>query len=259
MHDSDNETYLKFHKEFGSILKEGMSDSENKKRISDLLLFESIKTEKGKFTTLLDYCKAMPEDQKEIFYLIGETRAQLENAPCVEQIRAKGFDVLLLTDPVDEYMVEMLHEYDGKPLKAADRGALDEKPSDDQIKEYKPLTEFLAKAIPTVKEVRLSARLKESAAVLVADDYGPSAHLERLLKRMGRGAELGDSRRILELNPDHPLVQKLLALKQSATADDQVEDLGLLLKDQAAIAEGSKLDDPASFAKRMNRWIQKGL
>lgn len=259
MHDSDNEAYLKFYKEFGSILKEGMQDSENKKRIADLLLFESTHTEKGKFTTLLEYTKAMPESQKEIFYLIGETRAQLENAPCVEQIRAKGFNVLLLTDPVDEYMVEMLGEYDGKPLKAADRGALDEKPSDEQTAAYKPLTEFLSKAIPSVKEVRLSARLKDSAAVLVADDYGPSAHLERLLKRMGRGAEIGDSRRILELNPENTLVKKMLDIKQAGNADDQVEDLGLLLKDQATIAEGSKLDDPASFAKRMNRWIQKGL
>jgi molecular chaperone HtpG len=155
--------------------------------------------------------------------------------------------------------VEMLREYDGKPLKAADRGAPDEKPSDEQTNTFKPLIEFLSRAIPSVKEVRLSTRLKESAAVLVADDYGPSAHLERLLKRMGRGAELGDSRRILELNPDHSLVKKLLELKQTGSADDQVEDLGLLLKDQATIAEGTRLDDPAGFAKRMNRWIQKGL
>ncbi len=259
MRDSEYETYLKFYAEFGSMLKEGVTDFENRERIADLLQLESTITESGKFTTLAKYVAAMPADQKEIFYLIGETRSQIENSPYIELFKSRGQEVLLLTDPVDEYLVTTLNEYKGKKLKPIDRGeAADAVPAEEKEK-FKPLLESLGKTISEVKEVRLSARLKESASVLVADEHGVSAHMERLLHRMGRGDETPADKRILELNPQHAVVQGLLKLQTQNTADARVADIGRLLYDQAVIAEGSRVKDPVGFAKRMNDLIAKGL
>ncbi|MGA2499590.1 MAG: molecular chaperone HtpG [Tepidisphaeraceae bacterium] len=259
MRDTDYETYLKFYAEFGSMLKEGVTDFENRERIADLLQFESTITQPGKFTTLAKYVAAMPADQKEIFYLIGETRSQIENSPYIELFKSRGQEVLLLTDPVDEYLVTSLSEYKGKKLKAIDRGEAADAVAADEKEKFKPLLESLGKTIGEVKEVRLSARLKESASVLVADEHGVSAHMERLLRRMGRGDEIPGDKRILELNPQHAVVQGLLKLQTQNAADLRVADIGRLLYDQAVIAEGSRVKDPVGFAKRMNELIAKGM
>jgi molecular chaperone HtpG len=255
----ENETYLKFYEEFSQVLKEGIgSDFSNRERIADLLLFESTKTEPGKFTTLEQYLAGMTADQTEIFYLIGESRSLIQNSPYVEAFKAKGQEVLLLTDPIDEYVASHLSEYKGKKLKAADKGDVKAEDSDEEKKkteEFKPLLEGLKKAISEVKDVRLSHRLKESAACLVADEYAPTAHMERLMKRMGQASEAGSFKRTLELNPDHPAVKKLLALFTANTSDPKVEQYGRLLLDQATIAEGSAIQDPAAFAKRVNAII----
>ena len=256
---SENETYLKFYEEFNQLLKEGVGqDFSNRERLSDLLLFESTKTEAGKFTTLEEYVSRMTADQTEIFYLIGESRGLIENSPYIEAFKAKGQEVLLLTDPIDEYLASHLSEYKSKKFKAADKGEAPTETSEEEkkkVEQFKPLLDALKAKISEVKDVRLSHRLKESAAVLVADEYAPSAHLERLMKRMGQGSEGSSNKRTLELNPEHPVVQKLLGLQAADANDPKVEAYGRLLLDQAMIAEGSPISDPSGFAKRINALI----
>ncbi|MDB5291650.1 MAG: heat shock protein Hsp90 [Phycisphaerales bacterium] len=261
MKTGEYETYLKFYKEFGTHLKEGAAtDFSNRERLADLLLFESTKTEPGKFTTLADYVGRMASDQKEIFYLIGESRELIGNSPYLEAFRDKGREVLLLTDPVDEYLVSAMHSYKEKWLKAADRGDVEAGDSEQKkakSEQFKPLLELLKGKIDEVKDVRLSSRLKESAAVLVGEEGAMGAHMERLMQRMGRGEEMPSSKRILELNPDHPAVAGLRQLAEKNPADPRIENFARLLYDQAVIAEGSRVKDPAALARRINDLIAK--
>lgn len=254
MKESEYENYLKFYKEFSTTLKEGIpQDWSNKETIADLLLFESTKTNAGEFTTLAKYVEAMPAEQKEIHYLIGETRAQIENSPYLESFKAKGEEVLLLTEPIDEFVMSTLGEYKEKKVQAADRGEVEKK----EDSRFEGLLKILAAKLPKVKEVRLSGRLKESAAVLVADEHGPSAHFERIMKRAGRSGELPESKRILELNPEHAAVKSLLGLFEKNAADERVDAFGHLLYEEAVIAEGSKIEDIAGFSRRLNELIVK--
>jgi molecular chaperone HtpG len=260
MKTSEYDTYVKFFKDFGPYVKEGAAiDFSNRERLTDLLLFESTKTETGKFTTLAEYVSRMSSDQKEIFYLIGESRDMIENSPFVESFKAKNQEVLLLTDPVDEYMVSYLGSYKEKHLKAVNRGESDaDKSSDEkkaQAEQFKPLLEALKKAVDDVQDVRLSSRLRESAAVLVDDEHAMSPQMVMMMKRMGRGDEIPESKRTLELNPGHAAVQAMLKLAEKDAQDPRVENLGRLLYDQALIAEGSRVKDPAAFARRLNELI----
>jgi molecular chaperone HtpG len=258
---NEYETYLKFYGAFGPNLKEGVAqDWSNRDRLSDLLLFESTKTEPGRFTSLADYVSRMTADQKEIYLLTGESRSMIENSPYVEAFKARGQEVLLLTDPVDEYLVGSLHTYKDKPLRAVDRGETEaDKEQAEKNKErqsqFGKLLEALKQKIGEVKDVRLSTRLRESAACLVADEGAMGANLERLLHRMGRAEDVPASKRILELNPDDPAVQKLRELADRDADDPRIETYGRLLYDQAVIAEGSRIQDPAAFAKRVNALI----
>lgn len=258
MKAGEYETYLKFYKEFSQVLKEGIGlDFANRERLADLLLFESTKTESGKFTSLEQYLAGMTADQKEIHYLIGESRGLLEHSPYLESFKAKGQEVLLLTDPVDEYVFSHLSEYKGKKFKAADKGEVDTEQSDEQkqkAEQFKPVLEALKQKLNEVKDVRLSHRLKESAACLVADEYAPTAHMERLMQRLGQ-SEAGAFKRILELNPEHPAVQKMRQLFEANANDPKVETYGRLFLDEAIIAEGSTIKDPAAFARRVNELI----
>jgi len=261
MKDTEYDKYLKFCEEFGAYLKEGAGqDYANRERLADLLLFQSTKTESGKYTTLAKYLEQMPAEQKEIYYLIGESRALIEGSPYLEAFKAKGQEVLLLTDPVDEFLVASLHAYKEKPLHAADRGDLPkDAASEEKLKaeteQYKTLVEKLKPHVPEVKEIRLSARLKESAACLVADDSGISAHMERLLGRMGRGSEIPESKRILELNPDHPVVKGMQAIVDGKGDESQLPTIARVLYDLAVIAEGSRIQDPAGFSRRINELL----
>ena len=259
---ADYEAYAAFHRELGSILKEGLGrDWANREAIADLLLFESLKTEKGKHLTLAQYVEAMPADQADIYFMTGEDRTALEHSPALEAFRHRGWDVLLLTDPIDDFVFPMLPDYKGKALKAADRNAPelpaeDEKKLEEATSAFKPLLALLSSRLPTLKEVRLSKRLKESAACLVADEGAMGAHLERLMQKLGK-AEGGLSPRILELNPGHPAVQGLLRIHAADPADPRLEAHGRLLYDQAVLAEGSRLADPGDFARRLNDLLVK--
>ncbi len=259
--NTEYDTYLKLYAEFGPYLKEGAAqDWSNRERLSDLLLFESTKTEPGKYTSFAKYVETMPADQAEIFYLIGESRSLIENSPYLEGFKAKNQEVLLLSDPIDEFLVSSLYKYKDKSLKAADRGEAPTDAADEAKKaaaeKFKPLLDTLrAKLQEDVKEVRLSSRLKESASVLVTDEGAISAHMERLMQRMGRGGEVMPSKRVLELNAEHPAVASLLKLQEQKPDDPRVEAYGRLLYDQAVIAEGSRVKDPTAFARRINELI----
>jgi molecular chaperone HtpG len=262
MKADEYDKYVAFFRELGSILKEGPAqDWANRERVADLLLFESMKTPAGQFTALAKYVEAMPAEQKEIYYLTGETRELLEHSPYVEAFRARNQDVLFLTDPVDEFMVPRLGEYKGKRLKAVDRDDLEGDKGAAEKEEaeakFKGLFDFLKGKLSEVSEVRLSSRLKESAACLVAAEHAPSAHLERLMQKWGHGDDLGPSKRILELNGEHPAVLALQKLHEKDPQDARVESYGRLLYDQAVIAEGSKVRDPSAFARRINELLVK--
>ena len=266
MKSSEYEQYQKFYKEFGSLLKEGIgSDHGNRERLADLLLIESTKTAAGESTTLAKYLEAIPAGQEEIFYLIGDSREQIQNSPYLESFKAKGQEVLLLTEAIDEYLMSSLHDYKGKRFKAVDKGEMDkDAASEEKLKQaaekLKGTLELLKKKLEAeVKDVRLSSRLKESAAVLVADDYGMTAHMERLMQRMGRGGEMPDNKRILELNPDHAVVAAIQKMAEKDALDPRIESYGRLLLDQAMIAEGSKIKDPAAFAQRINALLEKSI
>jgi molecular chaperone HtpG len=264
MKTDEYEKYVKFHRELGSILKEGVNrDWSNREKIADLLLFESMKTPAGEYTTLAKYVEAMPADQKAIWYLIGETREQLEHSPYLETFRARGQDVLLLTDPIDEFTLPHLGKYKDKELKAVDRD--EPEPDEDEAakktqeqEKFQKLFAHLKEKLPEVSDVRLSSRLKESAACLVAGEGGLSAHMERLMQRMGRDQGIEASRRILELNGEHPAVLALQQLYEKDSNDPRVESYARLLFDQAVIAEGSKIKDPVAFARLINELLVKG-
>jgi molecular chaperone HtpG len=199
----------------------------------------------------------MPTDQKEIAYLIGESAEQLRHSPYLEAFRAKGQDVLLLTDPIDEFSIPQLGEYKGKKLVAADRGeAAGAGAVPDGVKEkFAALLKFLQEKLPDVSEVRLTNRLTESASCLVAGTYGMSAHMERLMERMGR--DTTGAKRVLELNPTHPTVEAVRQLHEKNAGDARLDLYARLLYEQAVIAEGSKVSDPVAFARRVNDLIAR--
>jgi molecular chaperone HtpG len=249
------EQYLEFCKGLGPVLKEGLTrDWENREKVADLLLYESMNTEKGKFITLAEYVEKMPEGQDAIWFLTGESAEQLRNSPYLEAFRAKGFDVLLMTDAMDEFTIPQLGEYKGKKLKPADRG--DVKASDEEIPtEVKDRFANLLAALkvkhPEVGDVRLTRRLTVSAACLVTEG-SMSAHMERLFARAGDFAGTGAARHVLELNPESPVVEAVRQLHETSPDDARLDDYARLLYDQAVIAEGNRIADPVSFARRIN-------
>ena len=263
MQENDNDDYVAFYRELGHVLKEGVTqDWSNQEKLADLLLFESTKTKPGEYTTLAQYVQAMPEEQAAIYYLTGESRDEVELSPLLESLRAGGREVLLLTDAVDEFMVQALTEYKGKKLQAADRGELpeakDESPAEAAAEEnYRGLLDFIKERVPEVKEVRLSSRLTESAACLVADEGGMGAHMERIMERLGQRDQVPGGTRVLELKADHPAVEAMRALHERNPEDPRVADYAQLLYDQAVIAEGSKVSDPVALARRINALLVK--
>ena len=260
MKDSEYEKYVSFFKELGSILKEGVGrDWTNREKLADLLLFESMNTPEGSFTSLAQYVEKMPAEQKEIVYLTGEERGPLEHSPYLEAFRSKGEDVLLLTDPIDEFVLPGLPEYKGKKLQAADRVEAPDKKEEQKeaAAKYEKLFAALKGHLEEISDIRLSARLKESASCLVAAEGAMSAHLERLMERMGHAGDAGRSKRVLELNGEHPVVIAMHELFERKPDDPRLAAYGRLLYEQAILAEGSKLKDPAGFARRINELLVK--
>ncbi len=260
MKTKEYDKYCTFFAAFGATLKEGVTrDYANREKLAELLLFKSVRIDAVNYLSLDDYISQMGEDQKEVYYLCGESVDLLRQSPYLEVFKARGQDVLLMDEPVDPFFAEALGEYKGKTLKAVDQGKLDDT-TEEAVPEavrtsFEPLLEKLSEALDEVKAVRLSTRLRESAACLVADEGQMNAQMERMMKQFGGGAPA--ALRILELNPDHAAVKALLALHGQEAESPDVVELGHLFLDQAVIAEGSRIKDPSAFARRVNLLIAR--
>ncbi|MFK4070207.1 molecular chaperone HtpG [Streptomyces sp. NPDC029674] len=245
----DAEKYRTFWREFGPAVKEGLLDrAEDHKAILDIASFASTAGEEP--TTLADYIGRMPEGQDKIYFMTGDNRAQIENSPHMEAFRAKGYEVLLLTDAVDEIWVEAVRDHDGKEFQSIARGAVDlpseEEPSAEEAGEYAAVLAWLNETLDDVKEVRLTTRLTSSPACLVSDTDGLTPALEKMYKAMGQ--ELPPVKRILELNPKHPLVSAVRTAHEKRPDDPELTGTAELLYGTALLAEGGDLADPARFA-----------
>jgi molecular chaperone HtpG len=250
--------YGTFWKEFGRVLKEGVGeDAANRERVAKLLRFSSTRGESDEQTaTLAEYVARMKEGQDAIYYITADSLATARHSPHLEIFRKLGVEVLLMHDPVDEWMVSMLTEFDGKPLRSVTKGGLDLSTlgGDAATEQEKPpsgeqhaLVDRLKAALKDrASDVRITHRLTDSPACLVADEHAMSTHLERMLKAAGQ--DVPSSRPVLEINLQHPIVQRL----GEETDDARFADWSHILFDQATLAEGGQLDDPAAFVRRLN-------
>jgi molecular chaperone HtpG len=259
MKRTEYDAYVKFYEELSAFLKEGVNqDWTNREALADLLLFGSNKTEPGRYTSLADYVTRMPGEQTEIFYLAGESRDLLLQSPYLEGFQAKGWEVLLLTEPIDEFVVQALPDYKGKKLRAADKaGPEPAELSEDKKRGLQPLLDLFKEKLSEIKEARPSRRLKDSAVCLVAEEGAMSAHMERLLERMNKHQQLPPTQRILEVNPDHPVIDAMQKMLGRDAKDTRLEAYCRILYDQAVLAEGSKVKDPVAFARRINELLVK--
>ena len=254
------EDYRTFWTQFGRVLKEGLiSDFDNRDLLLRVSSFASTNSDEG-LTTLAEYVGRMKEGQEQIFYATGESHQQLLKSPHLEAFKAKGYEVLLLTDPVDEVWTGLVPEFDGKPLQSVAKGEVDldseeertahEEERKEQEKDFADLLTWLQQTLDEhVKEVRLSTRLTESPACLITDAFGITPALARMYRASGQEVPIG--KRILELNPNHPLVTGLQQALQQGGDDAERERLAEtaeLLYGTALLAEGGALEDPAKFA-----------
>jgi molecular chaperone HtpG len=255
--------YAEFWKTFGVVLKEGViDDATQKERIAKLLRFNSTSASgDAQEVTLQQYVSRMQAEQKAIYFLTADSLAAARNSPHLEGFRAKGMEVLLLTDRIDEWVAGHLHEFEGKPLanvasSAADVASAIETPEKAAAESvFKDTTERLGKVLlGKIASAQVSARLTDSPAVLVAGEFGMSLRMGRILKQAGQNNPFA-TLPILELNPKHPLVERL----RDTTEEAAFADLAHVLFDQAMLAEGGELDDPATFVRRVNRLIVEGV
>lgn len=261
----DPEKYAKFWSQFGNVLKEGPAeDFANRERIAKLLRFSSTQTDSSAQTiSLEEYVKRMKPEQKKIYYITAESFNAAKSSPHLEIFRKNNVEVLLLSDRIDEWLVGHLAEFDGKPLQSVAKGdinldEIEEKTNKEELKEKeeKTKTEFdsVIQKVKTllgdqIKEVRLSHRLTTSPSCLVSDENEMGIQLQRLLKAAGQ--EVPEIKPIFELNPEHKLVQKL----RSEATEERFNELTHILFDQAVLAEGGQLKDPATFVQRLNRLL----
>ncbi len=257
--DKEPDKYKQFWQAFGRVMKEGVIDAPDKRaEIAKLFRFKSTHEDTEEETVSLDdYIARMKPGQKAIYYVTAENYATAKNSPHLEIFRKKETEVLLLTDPIDEWLVTHLTEYEEKPLRSVNKGELDlgdladdtsedetEEAADDKLGD---LTDRIAKVLDErVKEVRITRRLTESPACLVMDEHEMGRHLEQILKASGQ--EIPDSKPILEINPHHPIVEKL----QNEADENRFSDWANILFEQALLSEGGQLDDPAGFVHRLN-------
>ena len=253
--ENQKDKYATFWKEFGSVLKEGIGeDHQNQERLSKLLRFASTQADEG--VSFSDYVSRMKEGQDAIYYIAADTLAAAKNSPQLEIFRKKGIEVLLLVDRVDEWMLSHLYEFEGKPLQSVAKGAVDlgklqdddeKKKAEEAASAIKPVLERLKVALQgRAKDVRVTTRLVDSPACLVTEEGDMSAHLARLLKQAGQQAP--SVQPVLEVNPEHPLLRRL-------ETDGRFDDLAHILFDQAWLAEGGQLENPAGYVQRVTRLL----
>jgi len=259
LENMDKEKYEEFFNEFGQALKAGIpTDFENKERLAALLRYKTTKSD-GKYISLDEYIENMKEDQKEIYYLTGENLASLMNSPLLESLKAKDYEVLLMVDPIDEWVTQSLTEYKDKKLKSAEKGDLDlEKVDDEKKNEYSALLSFIkGKLESKVKDVAVSKRLKDSVSCLSGDDWAMSAYMEKILKASGQ--KTPEQKRVLEVNINHPVMAKMKEIFETDTTNPVLKEYSELLFDIAVISEGGKLENPARFSRQLGDLMAKSI
>ncbi len=269
MRDDEREKFDGFWREFGKVIKEGLvQEPDQRDGLLDLALFESTHGEPGSLTSLAEYMERMPEGQEAIYFLSGRSREALVGSPHLEAFAAREMEVLLLSDPVDELWADQAAPYNDRSFVNAAKGTVDlpdaKSDEDAEAKDapdeeaWKPLLETLQTPLDEhVKSVRFSTRLTESPACLVSDTGDMTPQLEQMMRSMGQ--EIPPQKRILELNPDHPVVLQLKGLHEADGADSRLTDYAILLHGHATLAEGGVPSDPAGFARRVADLMQRDL
>jgi molecular chaperone HtpG len=264
------ETYLKFWGEFGSVLKEGIGqDPEQRDRLLKLVMFPSSADARA-LTTLAEYAARMPEGQPSLYYVTAESRSVAERSPHLEAFRARGYEVLYFVDPIDEFLAQSVHDFEGKPLVSVARAGVEpgseaerqqaEDARRSRETELRPFLAFLERTLAdTIREARVSSRLTTSPACLVAGEHDLSPGLERLLRHASGKDEEAAARRILEINDTHEVVGKLRALHAASPDDPSLADAAHLLLGAALLAEGSPPPEPAALAARLTSLMNRAL
>ena len=268
---SENEEDFKtFYENFSKNIKLGIhEDSSNRDKLAKLLRYDSTKSGDEK-TSLTDYVKRMDADQKDIYLITGESRQAVENSPLLEQLRKRKLEVLFMTEPIDEYILNQLKEFDGKKLINVARTGLnllsdEEKEKEEEVKkELEDLTKHIKETLgDRVDKVEVSSRLDDSPSVLTSSEYGQTANMSRIMRAQALGSNhmmnMGGSKPIMEINPHHNAIKTLKDKFVADKNDKTVKDIIHLMFDSASLACGFALDDPVLFSKRLNRMISLGL
>ena len=267
----NNEDYKKFYEQFSKNLKLGIhEDSANRTKIADLMRYHTSKSGED-VISLKDYVARMKEGQKDIYYITGESRSAVASSPFLEGLRKRGLEVLYMVDPIDEYCVQQLKEYDGKKLKSCTKEGLDldeteeeKKAREEEKARFEPLCKLMKDVLgDKVEKVLLGSRIEESPCVLVTGEYGWTANMERIMKAQAlRDSSMTSymiSKKTLEINPKHPIVDELRKNAEQDQSDKTVKDLIWLLFEASLLTSGFSLDEPTQFASRIHRMIKLGL
>ena len=267
----NKDDFMKFYEQFGKNIKLGIhEDSANREKLSDLLMFYSTKSDDN-MVTFKEYIERMQESQKSIYYITGESKKAVENSPFIEKCKKNNYEVLYLTDPIDEYCVQQLKEFDGKSLVCVTKEGLkfdeseeDKKCWEQLMDEFKPLTQQIKTILgDKVEKVVLSERVVDSPCVLVTGEFGWSANMERIMKAQAlRDSNMSSymmSRKTMEINPSHSIIKALKERHAKDENDSTLKDLVNLLFESSLINSGFSIEEPSTFVNRINRMIKLGL